>query len=147
MAGKKKVITMENSIDIRKFEELGIKYTVESIIFLADHNRTMNEAIDFYGKADNIIYLVGAGLAEKTRENALKTIQNLMDCGLCLEVIYCLCVIQARKNGFFINERGLETLETITTSQSLMDNEVVVRVLARVMAQYQKSLETQESMT
>lgn len=143
----KKVIPMSECIDIKKFNELGIKYTVESIVFLADHNRTMNDAIDFYGKADNIVYLIGAGLKEKTRENALNTLQTLMNTGLCLEVIYCLCVIRARENGFFINERGLETLESITTSQNLMDNEAVVKVMARVMTQYQKSLEVQEKMS
>lgn len=144
MATKKKVVSMEDSIDIKNFNDIGFKYTVESIVFLADYNRTMNDAIDFYGKADNIIYLVGAGLKDKTREKALETIQTLMDKGLCLEVIYCLCVMRARENGFFINERGLETLDTITTSQNLMDNEVVLRVITRVMGSYQKSLEVEE---
>ena len=143
----KKVTNINESLDFKKFSDLGIKYDVESIVFLADHNRTMNDAIDYYGKADNIIYLVGAGLKEKTIENAKKVITEMMEYGICLEVIYCLCVVRARENGFFINERGLDTLDAMTQSKNLMDNKTVMDVMVRVMSQYQKSMNIQEKMT
>lgn len=143
----KKIININDCKDFRKFNEIGLKYTVESIVFLADHNRTMNDAIDFYGRADNIIYLIGAGLKEKTVENAMKVINDLMENGLCLEVIYCLAVMKARDNGFFINEQGLQTLDSITQSKDLLDNKTTVEVIMRVMAQYQKSMNIQENLT
>lgn len=142
----KKVLNINDSLDYKKFSELGIKYNVESIVFLADHNRTMNDAIDYYGKADNIIYLVGAGIKNKTVEDAKKVIVDLMNNGLCLEVIYCLCIIKAREDGFFINERGLDTLDAVSQSKSLMDNKTVMDVIVRVMTQYQKSMDVQEKM-
>lgn len=144
---RKTDLRIEDTIDFQRFNELGIKYTVDSIVFAADHNRTMNDLIDFYGRADNIIYLVGAGLKDKTIESAKSAIMSLMDSGLCLEVIYCLCVVRARECGFFINERGLETLDAMSQSKNLMDNKTVMDVIVRVMAQYQKSVDVQNQMT
>lgn len=144
---RKTELRIEDTLDFQRFNELGIKYTVDSIVFAADHNRTMNDLIDFYGRADNVIYLVGAGLKDKTLDNAKKVIMELMDSGLCLEVIYCLCVVRARECGFFINERGLETLDAMSQSKNLMDNKTVMDVIVRVMAQYQKSVDVQNQMT
>lgn len=142
----KKVLDITESPDYKRFSDLGLKYDIESIVFLANHNRTMNDAIDFYGKADNIIYLVGAGLPEKTIDNAKKAIMYMMNNGVCLEVLYCLCVVVARENGFFINERGLDTLDAMSQSKNLMDNKTVMDVMVKIMSQYQKSMNVQENM-
>lgn len=90
------------------FENLGLKYTVESISFLININKSVPELSKY--SEGNCLYLVTAGLKEKTLEEGKKALTLLMAKGLDLPTIHALCKERAMDQGFSLGEMGMEIL-------------------------------------
>lgn len=90
------------------FNTLGLKYTVDSIDFLINIDKSVPE-LNKYSEG-NCLYLLTAGLPKKTLEEGKKALTSLLNKGLDLQTIHALCKERAMDQGFSLGEMGMEIL-------------------------------------
>ena len=108
---------------LNTFNNLGIKYTVDSIDFLMGIEKSLSE-LRIYTEA-NCLLLISAGLPDKTINKGKEALVLLMDKGLDLQTIHTLCLEKAQEQGFMLGEMGMKILNEMSENP---DKQVIASV-------------------
>lgn len=101
---------------INTFENLQLKYTVDSLDFFINNNVSVSELRVYSDK--NMLLLLAGGLKEKTFENAKKVLTQLLEVGLDLETIHALCKEKCYEQGFSLGEVGMQILTKMSEDKN-----------------------------
>lgn len=100
-------MTIDKAIEV--FNGFGLKYNLDSVIYMADHGKTPNE-LRADNNIKNLILLVQSGIADHDLDKTKEIIDKWLDNELGLTLLHTLIIDKMEKRHFFTDSLELELL-------------------------------------
>lgn len=100
-------MTIDKAIEV--FNGFGLKYNLDSVIYMADHGKTPNE-LRANNNIKNLILLVQAGIDDHDLNKTKDIIDKWLDNELGLTLLHTLIIDKMEKRHFFTDSLELDLL-------------------------------------
>lgn len=100
-------MTIDKAIEL--FNGFGLKYNLDSVIYMADHGKTPNE-LRANNNIKNLILLVQAGIDDHDLNKTKDIIDKWLDNELGLTLLHTLIIDKMEKRHFFTDSLELDLL-------------------------------------
>jgi len=104
--------TEDEQLELQKrrdlFRSFNLKYRIKALRYCADNNIDFSQLVATTPR--NILLLLTIGNEEHSDTVANDILEQWLDAGYSFQVLHFLCIEQARKSGFFMNDQDKSAL-------------------------------------